>query len=212
MSMTIEELMASPHAGLPERTYALCVAQKLVAETQALEERRHALRVSTAAAGGDAGSDEAPASSRPRRATDRPDPELGPLEERLKELYFEMEKHTGSLLLRGIEIGEWRRWVQANPPRMEEREGGEPTLSRVDDYATYGVCDADALLEDLGRFAAAWNGAALTPTQWQWLRSKASPGDLLEMCRWVVQMHESKGARAPLSPRPSSTTTPDETA
>lgn len=210
MSMSIEELMASPHAGLPERTYGLCIAQKLVAETQALEEERAALLVPRRGADAPADGDQAPA--RPRRATDRPDPRLAEIEERLKELYFEMEKHTGSLLLRGVESGDWRRWVQANPPRMEERDGAEPALSRVDDYAAYGVCDADALLEDLGRFAVAWNGTDLTPTQWQWLRTKASPGDLMEICRWVVQMHESTGFRAPLSQRPSSTTTPDETA
>lgn len=205
MSKSIAELRASQHTALPERTMQLCLAQILVAEVQQLEEERSNIIA--------AERDEEGQSKRPRRQGEGRNPRLVEIEARFEDLADEMREHTGELRIRAITGGEWRRWVDAHPPREVGRhEGGQPLFDRVDEDIAYGICNAVDLYHDLARYVISWNGAELAEGDWDFIANRAAPGDLNDLCRQVVQMHEAVGAKAPLSRRHSSGTTRDEPA
>lgn len=188
MSKSLAELRASTRTSLPVWSYSLCLAQGLVAEVQQIEETMLDLRVAPREEG-----EAAP----PRRLVNGPDLRLAELEARKAALYEEMREHTGEVRLKGKPAGEWRRFVDAHPPRAE---------NKADEMFAYGLCDADALLAILGEFVESWNGDPLAEGDWEFIANRAPAGDLKEMCRQVVQMHEMPGARAPKLPTPSSTT------
>lgn len=163
MSKTLAELRQSPRVGLPERTYSLCLASKLIGEVRAL-----AIEL-----------DEAEAETAPRRAG-----EASPAAEiraRMAALREEMVEHTGTLTLVGVDEGKWRQWVDDNPARKDNDRDRQIAL---------GYCNADALLDNLGTYAHSWNGDPLAAGDWDWIRSQAAPGDLKELGRLVVSMHE----------------------
>jgi hypothetical protein len=202
MSKSLAELRASTRVGLPERTYDLCLAQSLVAEAQSLESEKRDLLLAaeTAAEKGE-----------PRRVGQKPDPRIDEIDARLAALLDEMAEHTGELRLRGVDAGSWRRWTDAHPARESGRdEKGRPIINAVDEAVAYGLCDATALLADLGSYVVSWNGDPLGEGDWEFLANRAAPGDLNELCKIVVQLHETTGFRAPKSRPTSSATTPDE--
>lgn len=188
MSKSLAELRASTRTSLPVWSYSICLAQGLVAEVQRLEEQILEARLPRRDA-----DDDGP----PRRLAEGVDPKIAELEDRKAALYDEMREHTGELRLVGKPAGEWRRFVDANPPRKD---------SQADEMFAYGLCDADALLARLGEFVESWNGEPLSEVDWQFIADRAPAGDLKEICRQVVQMHEMPGARAPKLQTPSSTT------
>lgn len=176
MSKTLAELRTSPLVGLPERTYSLCMASSLVGEVQSLvAQLQDAEDVAAAQAEGD--GDKAP----PRRAGQKSPTDK--IRKRLVEVQAEMIEHTGKLGLRGIKNAAWMEWVAEHPAR----EGNQR-----DQAYTYGVCDADALMADLGRYAATWNGEPMTPADWAFLEDSAAPADIKGICQLVVAMHEMR--------------------
>lgn len=209
MPKSLAELRQSPHTALPERTYRICLSQALVGEAQALAEEKAGLEV--AASRGIEDPDEA---ARIRKGGEGRSPRLAEIDARLEVIYDLMREHEGDIGLRGVPGGDWQRWCDAHPAREDGRDArGRPIILAVDDIVAYGVCDASALMARLGDFAVSWNGAPLETGDWAWLEEKSPPGDIKEMTRWVVQMHENKGAKAlPKELQPSSTTEPSETA
>lgn len=204
MSKSIAELRASNRVGLPERTYDLCLAQSLVAEAQSLENEKNEI-ILTAEAEVENGQ--------PKRQGQGPNPRLVEIDDRLADLFGEMVEHTGELRLRGTDAGTWRRWVDAHPAREVGRdEKGRPIVNPIDEAVAYGFCDASALLSDLGSYVVSWNGDPLGEGDWDFLANRAAPGDLNELCKIVVQLHETTGFKAPLPRRRSSETTPDDSA
>lgn len=202
----LAELRAEPSSTsrLPERTYPLCLAQNLVAEAQALEEKRDDLLIAHArdarTPAGDIASGEGEIKGRPRRAAERPTtpPEVTEINTRLEELFDEMREHTGELRLRGKEAGAWIRWVGQHPPRKVLDDNGKVLRDvELDLRVAHGVCDADALFETLAEYVVAWDNDPLDDGDWDFILSKAAPGDLQELCRLVVQMHEGRGVNAP---------------
>ncbi|MDP9144206.1 MAG: hypothetical protein M3N43_05860 [Actinomycetota bacterium] len=176
MSKSLAELRTSPRVGLPERTYSLCLASSLVGEIQSLiAELQDAEVLVAAQAEGD--GDKAP----PRRAGQKSPADK--IRKRLAELQSEMIEHTGQLGLRGIKNAAWMEWVAENPAR----EGNQ----RDQAYA-YGVCDADALMADLGRYAATWSGDPMAPADWEFIEGAAAPADIKGICQLVVAMHEMR--------------------
>lgn len=190
MSKSIAELRASTRTSLPVWAKQMCLAQGLVAEVQALEDEMVDLRVQAHAADD---AEDAP----PRRLADGPNPRIAEIEARKAELYAEMREHTGEIRIQAKPAGEWRRLVDRNPPRPD---------NKVDELVTYGLLDADALLERLGEFVVSWNGDPLGEGDWEFIANRAPAGDLKELCSLVVQMHETRGALAPKSLTPSSST------
>lgn len=205
---SLADLRANGKVTLPERIYELCLSQGLVGEAQALAEEKRNVEVEVARHIDDE------TEGRPRRQGEGKHPRIAEIDARLEELYDEMREHTGQLLLRGITGGEWRRWCDAHPAREDGRdERGRPVTLAIDEAVAYGLCDASALIARLGDFAVSWNGTPLETGDWDWLEEKAPPGDLKEMARWVVQMHEIGGVKPlPKGLKPSSTTSPSETA
>lgn len=186
MSKSIAELRKSPHVGLPERSYDLCLASTLTAEVQTLLSDLEDAR----AAAGARIDDDTP--GKPKRMADGG--AVKKIRARLTVVRDEMREHTGTLTLRGIDEGKWRLWVEAHPARED---------SERDNRIAHGYCNGDDLIDNLATFAAAWNGDPLKPAvydadgelvepgDWDWIRSKAAPGDLLELASLVVVMHES---------------------
>lgn len=168
MSKSLAELRQSPRVGLPERTYSLCLASALVGEVQRLLNELEELAP---------GEEDGPRP--PKRMGDGG--RVQEIRESLRALSEEMREHTGDLLIRGVDGGQWRLWVDANPPREDNAR---------DTQLAYGVCNADALIDALGTFAAAWNGDPLAEGDWAFIASKAAPGDLMEIASLVVKMHE----------------------
>lgn len=174
MSKTLAELRQSPRVGLPERTYSLCLASKLIGEIRTLAiELDEAETVAAAQREDDANT------TRPRRAGEASP--VTAIRERLAALREEMVEHTGTLTLLGVDEGKWRTWVDAHPARTDNGRDRQIAL---------GYCNADDLLDDLGTYAHAWNGDPLAVGDWDWIRSQAAPGDLKELGRLVVSMHE----------------------
>lgn len=174
MPKSLADLRTSPHTSLPERSYSLCLAAGLVAEVQTLLDELDTLMVTTQ-------SDDDKPTGPPKRLNDGPGPRIAAVNARLAEVWSEMDEHTGDLRLRAITDGEWRRWVDENPAR--------PESARDDDIA-YGVCNADALMLNLGRFAHSWNGEPIAEQDWAFIESKAGHADLKQIARAVVTMHE----------------------
>lgn len=189
MSKSLAQLRESSRTALPERTIEMCLSQGLVAEVQALEfeKRDLAIEISRPDDEGD---------KKPRRkAGEQADPRLTEIDERLEVLYDEMREHTGRLVLAGVTSGEWRLWADAHPARED---------NNFDDAVTFGFCNAADLMEALGSYAKSWNGTLLDKGDWDFIESKAAPGDLKNAAQNVVQMHEAVGAVAPKSRKGSS--------
>lgn len=171
---SLAELRQSPRVGLPERTYTLCLASSLLGEVQALVEEL--AEVEQAEGVDEDGERKGP----PKRMAET---SRGPvIRARLGELREEMAEDSGELTLRAIDEGAWRRWVDEHPAREEHVR---------DESVAYGVCNADALLDDLATYAKAWNGEPLADGDWLWIKSQAAPGDLKAIARLVVMMHEA---------------------
>lgn len=175
MSKSLAELRQSPRVGLPERSYRLCLAPKLVAEVQSLlSDLEDAQIAAVAQAEGDEGA------AKPKRMGDASP--AAKIRARLQELQSELDEHTGSLTLRGWDEGAWRLWVAEHPARKDNAR---------DEQLAYGCCNADALIDSLAEFAHAWNGEPLGPGDWEFLRTNAAPGDVKALAQLVVIMHES---------------------
>ncbi len=204
MGMTIAQMRANAAApSLPERSYELCLAQDLVSEVQALEQERSDLLV---ALGRDEDGETA---KRPKRNADPRDARVTEIDQRLDELLEQMREHTGTLVLRGKTGGDWRRWVDEHPPRQAEHtEGQPPGVNLLDLDVAGGFCNAHDLLDSLGAYAATWNGEPVTSEDWDFITTNAGAGDLKELCRLVVGMHERAGVRPPKASSTPSSTTP----
>lgn len=204
MSKSLAELRGSKQIGLPEQVYRICLSQKLVAEGRALSEELEELLVASAAEKEE---------GKPRRQGEKANPRIEEINKRLEAIYAEMEEHTGEIRLRAIQGGEWRRWVEKHPAREVGRDDqGRPIYDPIDEVVTRGYCSATALYESLETFFAGWNGDEPGPGDWEFIAQNAAPGDLNEICRIVVGLHELNGFRAPFSSRRSSTTQPDASA
>lgn len=196
MALSIAQMRESGSVGLPERTIRMCLAQKLVAEVRSLEREKIEL--------GPVSSEDGQVA--PGRIGNPNAARVSEIDARLAEVLDEMDEHTGTLTIRAQSAGEWRRWADANPARVSAtNEDGSRVVDPIDLDVAYGYVNASTLLDGLSAFAVAWNGEPLGPGDFEWLVSKAAPGDLSEVCRQVVQMHENVG-QIPKSRRPSPAT------
>lgn len=204
---SLAELRAAAGATkrLPTRSYEMCLAQDLVSRVQALEEERTGLLIEL---GGNVESEDDGSTGKPSRIGDPRRTRVAEIDAEKEALGKEMREHTGTLVLKGIDSGDWLRWVGAHPPREDGRdEQGRPIVNPIDDRVAYGFCNAQALADDLLRYVQTWNDEPVDADDWAFLRSNAAPGDIKELVAIVVGMHEAVGARAPKSSSTSSPTT-----
>jgi hypothetical protein len=183
MTRSLADLRSAP-TKRPERSVTVCLAPHLVAEVQSLTEELSALPMPPRSV--DAGDDEP--DGRPKRQGEGKDPRAAEIEARLEVLLQEMGDAEGELRVRAITDGDWRRWVNENPARDE----GKPGHPR-DQEVTFGICNADALIDDLGRYAYTWNGEPLAEGDWvEHLSPRLGSPDLKQIATAVVAMHESR--------------------
>lgn len=196
MPKSLADLKAKPKS-LPTRTVRICLDQEAVADVQRLEnERRDVLLEASRSARGD----DAERTGPPLRAGESPTPpRIAEIDAELEVLFDRMRESEGDLLIRATSGGEWQRFKDDNPPR----EG-----NKADDENGYGLCDSSALLADLGRYVAAWDGENFGPTDWRdFFAAQVAPADLSELCREVVQLHEAR-VRVPKARSTDSSDTP----
>lgn len=167
MPKSLADLRASSAVGLAERSFRLCLAPRLLAKIEELDEQFHAAH----------GAEE----GRPTRMVDGESEALR-LAREIDEVRAEMAEHTGTLLLRAREAGDWRQWCLDNPAREDNKR---------DRRMGFDLCNFDALLDDLGRYAVEWNGEPLGDGDWEFIRSKTSAGSLDQIAQTVLAMHES---------------------
>jgi hypothetical protein len=179
MARSLADLRAKPKQ-LPTRTVRICLDQEAVADVQRLDNERRDLLLEAQRRQADSdGERKGPPLRVGEGATP---PRVAEIDAELEALFDRMRESEGDLLLRAVSGGEWQRFKDDNPAR----EG-----NKSDEETAYGLCDSAALLADLGRFVAAWNGETFGPDDWrEWFAAQVAPADLSELCRQVVQLHE----------------------
>lgn len=194
MSKTLADLRKEKDqpASRPTRVVKACLDQSLLADIQRLTVEKNDLLVAENARSAE--SEDGEQSGPPRRVGQGPDPRLAEIEVELEALYERLRETEGEILLRATDGGSWMRWKDAHPAREK---------NEVDERLAYGLCDATALLDDLGRYAVAWNGDDFGPGEWAWFSEKVAPADLGACITAVVELHESRVA-APKSRSTSS--------
>lgn len=176
---SLNDMRAKPPASRLERTFDVVLDAVLVRRVADLAQEAQALGVST-------------------RPADKV--RYAEVLTEMEALAPQVEAASGALTLRAnLTSGEWRNFVDENPPRPEGQPGHERDKQR-----TGAMVNADALIDNLDRFAQAWDGETLQPTVRDkdgtvltegdfdtLLRDSIAPGDLAEMAEAVVLMYET---------------------
>lgn len=178
---TIAELRAQSEGAPPkraERRKTICLEPQLLAEIQRLTEERSAAFLEALPSPDESGE------GRPMRLAERAagsSPEVVRIDAEIAEIYDRMTEASGTVLLRASLPGEWRRWVATHPPRKD---------NRVDERLTGGICDADALANDLAIWVASYNDEPVTAEDLNYILNTAAPADVNDLVVTVVRMHE----------------------
>lgn len=134
------------------------------------------------------------------------------IEARLAEIPDGLAEFQGDVELVGMTGGDWQRFKDQHPPREDMDETGKRLLNRSDIAYALGLCNSSAVFDALGKFVKAWNGEAVTPTDWdEWLGERIAYADRRDLIGVVVRMHEQGAARSPKSRSASPTTSPSVT-
>lgn len=188
-------------ASLPTRVVKACLDQSLLADIQRLTAEKTDLIVAGAGTRASADADDDTQDGTPRRVGQGVNPRIAAIDAELEPLYQRLRDTEGEILLRATDGGTWLRWKDAHPPREK---------NEVDERLAYGLANATDLLDDLGKYAVAWNGDDFGPGEWAWFSKKVAPADLNACISAVVELHESR-ISAPKSLSNSSATLTDET-
>ena len=179
MPKSLADLRAEKRDTRPERSYTACLAPDLIAEVQLLTEELE--RLPQASVFDQDGERQGP----PRRVGQGGDERATEIKARLAELLEQMGEYEGELRLRATKTdGEWRQWVNEHPARDDDEPGHKRVLE-----VTFGFCNADDLIDDLGTYAVSWNGEPLEAGDWDVL--KVANGDKKKLANMVVAMYES---------------------
>ena len=199
MPKSIAEMRQSPHVGRPQATARICVAGKLQAQLDQLD--REFIDAKSRAEEAEAEiamfspvadeQDDKP--KKPRRLTDKVDPELRAraaqyralAEEKAAaadEILEQMNDHMVEVDVMARESGEWRQFCLEHPARDDERR---------DMRNLAGICNADDLVANLEAYVVALNGAPPGTGDWEWVAKNAAPAALLEVAAKVVGLHET---------------------
>lgn len=190
---TIAELRAQSQgtAKRAERLKQICLEPQLLAEIQRLTEERQAAFLEALPTGNSDGE------AAPRRLSERPagmSDDVVRLDAEIAEVYDRMIEASGTIVLRASTPGEWRRWVSTHPPRKD---------NKIDERLAFGLCDADALANDLAVWVASYNDEPVTPEDLSYVLNTAAPADVNDLIVTVVRMHE-EGVAIPKSRSASS--------
>lgn len=182
MPLSLDELMQSPHAGLPEMAIPVCVAGKLNAEFDVIDaELDRLLNEPYTPVDPEGETGRVP---RHGEKTARPrNPRIKELNDRREELRKVMADHMVTVLLRAREDGLWRDWKSKNPPRDDE------------DADLRAGLNIDALIAAIGRNPRDWvaklNGEGYTDEQWAFVWKNAGEGNQWRLAAGARQLHTS---------------------
>lgn len=174
---TLAELRESPDVGLPEDTYELCMSGKLNAELHRIEEELEAARE---------------AEHEAKRGDDKSRGRLGAKSLVLKKsqerdkVRERMRDHSVTVRFRAHRAHEWRKWMNAHPPRED---------NDLDERLRF---NADDLQDAIPNWIVDVGGEPLANGDWQFILDNAAPGDLWAMAGIIRALHES-GVEIPKS-------------
>ncbi|RNL63650.1 hypothetical protein EFK50_07865 [Nocardioides marmoriginsengisoli] len=202
MSKTLAELRAqSGPMPLPKATLTVTLieGQHLLDDAQRLDQERSDLL-----AAGRRTDDEGKPTGPPAKAgvgakesKDR-NARLDSIASELDVVGVSLADHQGEIGLQGLSGGDWQRFKDDNPPRLD---------NAADVRLTGGYCNATAVFNDLARYVVSWNGEPVPEGDWDsYLAERITYSDRRDMITVVVGMHEQGLARAPKLPSSSSQT------
>jgi len=176
---SLADLRANPQPSPAQRSTKVCAAPDLVAELISLAEDLNNLPEVVV-------DDDGKPAGPPRRVGQGPDAERAELQRRYDEMHAKMSAASRVLVVRDvIGDGAWRRWCNEHPARDE----GEPGHNRDREVAG-GYCNADDLLDSLGRFAYSWDGELIGDGDWELLSKRFAPSDKKRIATLVTSMYD----------------------
>lgn len=176
MPKSLAEMRQSPHVGLAERTFTICVAGKLAVEYQQI---RDAYLDALAQEKGAAEAEEDGKGST-MRVGERP--KSIEFAEQLDALADKMAEHEVALRIRAKPDADWRAFKRANPPKDSDRE------DRIAGY------DFDALINSVADYLvpeACEPALTNMPADWEFVRGNASARDLHDLAAMIHNAHET---------------------
>jgi hypothetical protein len=186
---SLADILASPDVGLPETVFPLCLAGKLRAEMERLQEAalvaegeaKAALEEAQAQRDGEGGGKPArmgavsPVTAK-RQAADA-------AWEAFEAVLDRRKAATVAVRFRAFPPGEWREWRAANPAREDNQD--DLTEMR-------GHCSTDALMSALFAFVVDGNGEQITEHQWAQMVSTVAARDMVDAAKAVLALHEAQ--------------------
>lgn len=110
----------------------------------------------------------------------------------LDEIADKMAELEVVVTLEQAETEAWNDWAAANPPREREPDEAGRRSLEIRDAQHGGRCDFDALIRDLSTWIIALNGAPVGDGDWEWVVSKAAPGDIDDLAQDVLDLHTGR--------------------
>lgn len=188
MPKSISELRASGQVRRRTRDHTICLDVELADQYR---EKRQEL-YEAAAELEEAGE----AKQQPGRLGSRPHKELRERVEalgaELDELADQMAEFEVVVTLQQAETEAWNDWAAANPPREQLADEMGRRALVIRDAQHGGRCNFDALVKDLDTWVIALNGSPVADGEWEWLVSKAAPGDVDDVAGAVLELHTGR--------------------
>lgn len=94
--------------------------------------------------------------------------------------------------LERAETEDWNDWAAENPPREQPADELGRRALIIRDAQHGGRVNFDALVRALGTWVIALNGDPVTDGEWEWVVSKASPGDIDDVAQDVLELHTGR--------------------
>ena len=191
--------MLAEEPSMPTSVHYVCLDGQAVAEIQRLEREKGVILTEQA---------EAPAKARKAsEGAPPPDPRIAKIDAALDALDEKRRERSGDLTLRATDGGAWTRWVATHPAR----EGND-----LDNRVALGYCNAEELIEDLGKYVETWDGGdgaeSIDAAAWAKLAVRLNPKTLHDLATGVVRLHAVAWAAFPKSRSESAQTESSETA
>lgn len=187
--MKLADMLAEAPS-MPTSVHYVCLDGEAIAQIQLLQREQAVIRAEAAQAA-DSGITKARKAS---EGAPRPDPRIAALDKRLDELDDRRRSRSGDLTLRAGSGGEWTRWMAEHPARED---------NALDENVALGYCNAEDLIEDLGKYVETWDGGegpeTLTKSDWTKLRERLHPKTLHDLATAVVKLHATTWAALPKS-------------
>lgn len=191
MPKSISEMRADGHVRRRTRDHTICLDVDLADEYRRLREE---LYDATAAL------EEETSKPRPQgRLGTRYSAEIKAKREQVTELGTQLDaiadqmaEYEVVVTLAQAETESWNDWAAENPPREQPADELGRRALMIRDAQHGGRCDFDALVKALPTWVIALNGNPVVDGEWEWVVSKASPGDIDDVAKDVLELHTGR--------------------